>query len=213
MEGSSFALNGKHVSYRFHVDETTGDLIGDHFGGSVDENPVAQILSNGGGWSTHAHIRREFPDLGRGDFRTPAVHIKHSQGHTVCDFKYKSYAIVPGKPSIPGLPSTFGTENDVTTLVIQLEDSYSAVAAELSYSIFPKFDAITRSVKITNNGSEKITIEKLSSFSVDFPHSEYEMLQLQGEWTRECNRIRRKVDYGLQGYVRFHGNLRNVTYL
>jgi alpha-galactosidase len=210
VEGSSFALNGKNVSYRFHVDETTGDLIGDHFGGSVDENPVAQILSNGGGWSTHAHIRREFPDLGRGDFRTPAVHIKHSQGHTVCDFKYKSYAIVTGKPSIPGLPSTFGTEDDVTTLVIRLEDSYSAVAAELSYSIFPKFDAITRSVKITNNGSEKITIEKLSSFSVDFPHSEYEMLQLQGEWTRECNRIRRKVDYGLQGYVRFHGNLRKT---
>lgn len=165
----------------------------------MDEDPPAQLSRHDGGWSNHAHERREFPDLGRGDFRAPALHIKHQAGHTVSHFKYKSHVVIQGKPALSGLPSTFGSEDDVTTLVIRLEDSYSDVVAELSYSVFPNFDAIVRSVKITNNGKDDISIEKLASFSVDFPSAEYEMLQLQGEWTRECNRLRRKVDYGTQG--------------
>ncbi|EXK49855.1 alpha-galactosidase 2 [Fusarium oxysporum f. sp. melonis 26406] len=200
VDGTSFALNGKNVSYRFHVDPATGDLLLDHFGDRITENPIAQIMSNGGGWSTQAHLRREFPDLGRGDFRTPAVHIKHAKGFTVCNFKYKSHTVVKGKPAIEKLPSTFGSDDDVSTLIIHLYDEYSSVGADLSYSIFPSFDAIVRNVKIINKSDDVITVEKLSSFSVDFPHENYEMLQLQGEWTRECNRTRRKVEYGLQGF-------------
>lgn len=181
------------------MDAATGDLLLDHFGDRVTENPIAQIMSNGGGWSTQAHLRREFPDLGRGDFRIPAVHIKHAQGFTVCDFKYKSHTVVKGKPTLEKLPSTFGSDSDVSTLIVHLYDDHSAVAADLSYSIFPAFDAIVRNVKITNNSNHVISVEKLSSFSVDFPHEDYEMLQLQGEWTRECNRTRRKVEYGVQG--------------
>ncbi|KAF5009980.1 hypothetical protein FDECE_3841 [Fusarium decemcellulare] len=200
VDGTSFALNGKNVSYRFHVDEATGDLIQDHFGGRVTEDPIATTGPNGGGWSTQAHTRREFPDLGRGDFRTPAVHIKHAKGFTVCNFKYKSHSVVSGKPALAGLPATFGRDDEVSTLVINLWDSYSSVAADLSYSIFPNSDTIARNVKITNNGDNAIVVEKLSSLSVDFPHDEYEILQLQGEWTRECSRTRRKVEYGLQGF-------------
>ncbi|KAF4993378.1 hypothetical protein FGRMN_6528 [Fusarium graminum] len=200
VQGTSFALNGKNVSYRFHVDPATGDLLLDHFGDRVTENPIAQIMSNGGGWSTQAHLRREFPDLGRGDFRTPAVHVKHAQGFTVCDFKYKSHTVITGKPALENLPCTFGSDQDVSTLVIHLHDEHSSVAADLSYSIFPTFDAIVRNVKITNKSDDVISVEKLASFSVDFPHEDYEMLQLQGEWTRECNRTRRKVEYGVQGF-------------
>ncbi|KAK9242571.1 Melibiase-domain-containing protein [Lipomyces tetrasporus] len=200
VDGTSFALNGRNVSYRFHVDEQTGDLILNHFGGPVTEDPAEINGSNGGGWSTQLHIRREFPDLGRGDFRSPAVSIKHSRGYTLSDLKYKSHTVVSGKPDLPSLPSTFGRDDEVSTLLIHLWDNTSSVAADLSYSIFPQHDAIVRSVKITNKGSSAISVEKLSSFSVDFPHEDYEMLQLQGEWTRECTRTRRKIDYGLQGF-------------
>ncbi|KAK9233816.1 Melibiase-domain-containing protein [Lipomyces kononenkoae] len=200
VDGTSFALNGRNVSYRFHVDEQTGDLILNHFGGPVTEDPVEITGSNGGGWSTQVHIRREFPDLGRGDFRSPAVSIKHSRGYTLSDLKYKSHTVVSGKPDLPNLPSTFGRDDEVSTLLIHLWDNTSSVAADLSYSIFPQHDAIVRSVKITNKGSSAISVEKLSSFSVDFPHEDYEMLQLHGEWTRECTRTRRKIDYGLQGF-------------
>ncbi|KAF7543327.1 hypothetical protein G7Z17_g10822 [Cylindrodendrum hubeiense] len=200
VDGLSFALNGDNSSYRFHVEEGTGDLVSDHFGGPVTENPAIPSLPLDGGWSTQADNKREFPDVGRGDFRSPAVLIKQSEGHTVSDFKYQSHTIIEGKPSLAGLPSTFGSEDEVTTLVIHLYDSYSSVAADLTYSVFRKYDAITRSVKITNKGSERISVERLASFSIDLPCSEYEMIELHGEWAREAQRIRRKIDYGTQGF-------------
>lgn len=78
-------------------------------------------------------------------------------------------------------------------------DNYSSVAADLTYSIFPKYDAIVRSVNITNKGKGNITIEKLTSLSVDLPYEELDMLELRGDWAREGKRLRRKVDYGTQG--------------
>lgn len=160
---------------------------------------MAAILPNGGGWSTQEHVRRELPDLGRGDFRVPALRVKHD-GHTVTHFKYESHSVIPGKPELPGLPSTFGKDEDVTTLIVHLYDGISSIAADVSYSIFPKHDAIARSVKITNRSQEAISIEKLSSFSADLPYEDYDILHLQGEWARECIRTRHKVEYGAHRY-------------
>lgn len=127
------------------------------------------------------------------------MHIKQSAGYTVSEFQYKSHSLVKGKPALHGLPSTFGDADDVSTLVVHMYDNYSSVAADLTYSIFPKYDAIVRSVNITNNGKGNITIEKLASLSVDLPYEEFDMLELRGDWAREGKRLRRKVDYGLQG--------------
>ncbi|KAM0479585.1 hypothetical protein ACHAPX_004802 [Trichoderma viride] len=202
VSGKSFALNGDNVSYRFHVDDDSNDLIGDHYGGPATEDGVfPPIIGPIQGWvDLIGRQRREFPDLGRGDFRTPAVHIKQSAGYTVSEFQYKSHSIVKGKPALQGLPSTFGDAGDVSTLVVHMYDNYSSVAADLTYSIFPKYDAIVRSVNITNNGKGNITIEKLASLSVDLPYEEFDMLELKGDWAREGMRVRRKVDYGSQGF-------------
>lgn len=195
----SFALNGKGTSYRFHVDKETGDLLSSHFGGPVSEDPIIAVSAREN-WSTKSNIRREFPEVGRGDFRVPAVHIRHSQGHTVTHFKYRSHTIVDGKPKLQGLPSTFGNDNEVKTLVIHMHDSYNSVSADLSYSIFPQHDAIVRSVKITNEGSQDITVEKLASFSFDLPkvpNAKYDMVGLHGEWARERQRTRSRVTTGV----------------
>lgn len=212
VSGTSFALNGENVSYRFHVDPETGDLITDHFGGPVSETPPAHIGLNSGGWSTAAHLRREFPDAGRGDFRVPAVQIMQAGGHALCDFRYRSHEVRDGKPGLEGLPATFGGAVDVKTLVVSMYDEVSKVAADLSYSVFPKHDAIARSVKITNEGSEKIVIDRLST-SVDLPYDEYDMLALHGEWSRERTRVRRKVAPGVQGYAQLHPFPLNFTIL
>lgn len=198
--GSSFVLNGDNVSYRFHVDNSTGDLISDHFGGPIDGDSIEAEVGPINGWVTVAgRVRRELPDLGRGDFRTPAVQIRQSEGFTVSDFQYRSHEVLSGKPALKGLPSTFGADDDVSTLLINMYDRYSSVAAQLSYSIFPKYDAVVRSVNITNMGSANITVEKLASMSVDMPVGDYEMLELRGDWAREGMRVRRKLDYGTQG--------------
>lgn len=198
-EGTNFALNGNSVSYRFHVDPLTGDMIGDHFGGTAHETPYLPDPEIDGWVGLPGRVRREFPDLGRGDFRSPAVRIRQSAGYTVSELQYQSHEIVQGKPALAGMPSLFGSEADVTTIVVRLFDKYSSVAADLTYSVFPAYDAVVRSVNITNMGQGNITVEKLASFSVDLPYEELDMIELRGDWARENMRTKRKVEYGSQG--------------
>jgi alpha-galactosidase len=182
------------------VDNATGDLITDHFGGSVSGAipPPPEPAVNG--WvGMPGRVRREFPDQGRGDFRIPAIRIRQSEGYTVSELQYQSHTVSSGKAALPGLPATFGDEEDVTTLVVHLYDNYSSIAADLSYSVFPKYDAVVRSVNVTNQGEGNITLEALSSLSVDLPYEDLEMISLRGDWAREASRQRRSVEYGVQG--------------
>ena len=184
------------------MDNATGDLITDHYGASVDEDGIAAEIGPVQGWvNLVGRVRREFPDLGRGDFRSPAVQIKQAAGHAISEFRYRSHDVLEGKPPLPGLPSLFGEDDEVSTLVVHMYDNYSMVAADLSYSIFPKYDAIVRSVNISNEGDGTIEITKLASMSVDLEYPELEMIEIRGDWAREGMRVKRKVDFGTQGYV------------
>ncbi|RHZ55183.1 hypothetical protein CDV55_102483 [Aspergillus turcosus] len=63
VEGKSFALNGYNVSYRFHIDESTGDLRSDHFGGRVSgpiPNDPAPIINGWTGMPDRGHTFRPF---------------------------------------------------------------------------------------------------------------------------------------------------------
>ena len=112
VDGHTFALNGECVSYRFHVDNSTGDLVSDHFGGNVTGSiPMETVPAINGCVGIPGRLRREFPDQGRGDFRAPAVRIRHLEGHAVSDLQYESHEVIRGKPALPGLPATFGTED------------------------------------------------------------------------------------------------------
>ncbi|KAF4958780.1 hypothetical protein FGADI_2124 [Fusarium gaditjirri] len=201
VDGTSFALNGDNVSYRFHVDNTTGDLINDHYGGPVAEDGITAEIGPIQGWvGLIGRVRREFPDHGRGDFRIPAFQLQQASGTTVTDFRYESHEVVEGKPGLPGLPSTFGEAGDVSTLVVRLYDNYSAIAVDLSYSIFPKYDAIVRSVNITNRGNATVDLRKVASWSVDLRQDNLDLIEIKGDWAREGMRVRRKVDFGTQGF-------------
>lgn len=198
--GTNFTLTADNMSYLFHVDPSSLDLVSDHFGGPIDDFvPPAYI--NPSGWSDGlTNVRREFPDVGRSDFRLPAIHIMHSEGDTVSAFLYQSHEIMAGKPSLEGLPATYGGDNNVTTIMVNLYDNYSDVSAVLSYSVFPRYNAIARSFQISNNGTNNITIERGASFSIDLPNLDLEMLELQGDWAHERNRVKRKIDYGETGF-------------
>ncbi|XDG02622.1 hypothetical protein ABKA04_002237 [Annulohypoxylon sp. FPYF3050] len=199
-DGPSFTLSSSNISYQFHVDPLTLDLVHDHWGAySAETVPDFNGVTSGWG-GPYTYRRREFPDLGRGDFRVPAIHIQHSDGDTVSAFSYTGYDISPGKPSLPGLPATYGGEGDVSTLTVHLYDNYSDVSADLYYSIFPKYNAIARSFRITNNGSQDITVLRASSWSIDTPNEELEMLDLHGDWASEAKINRRPVVYGEQGF-------------
>lgn len=194
--GTNFHLSGDNVSYLFHVDEESGDLFSDHFGDPV-EDFVDPAWISGQGWVDNLGIaRREFPDFGRSDLRLPAIHIGHADGNTITELSYQSHEVVDGKPGLPGLPATYGDDADVSTIIVKLYDNYSDVSAALSYSIFPKYNAIARSFQITNNGTEDISIERAASFSTDLPNLDLEMIELQGDWSHEMNKVKRPIQYG-----------------
>lgn len=198
VDGTDFALHSKSMSYRFHVDDVN-DLILDHHGGpAYDILPTPDAAVNG--WvGPLGRNRREYPDSGRGDFREPAVQIKHPEGYTVSDFQYTGHNVTSGKPALPGLPATFGSDDDVSTLVVHLYDNYSSIALDLSYSVFGEYDAVVRSVQVRNEGAQNVTLLKAMSWSEDFPVGEWDMVDLHGDWAREAHKQRRRVGWGLQG--------------
>lgn len=192
-----FHLSTSVFSYIFHVNEV-GDLVLDHYGApatAATPEPDTDVV----GWM-RVQRRREFPDVGRGDMRLPAIHISHAGrgGHTVSAFAYSSHTIVDGKPPLPGLPATFGNSKVVKTLQVTMVDKYSDVEAVLSYSVFG-CGALARSWALTNKGSADITIERAASICVDFPSEDLEFIHQYGNWARECMTVRRKVEQGTQG--------------
>lgn len=58
-------------------------------------------------------IPQEFGTNGIGDFHAPGVIVRQENGHTVTDFKYRSHKIYKGKPTLEGLPATFGADGEV----------------------------------------------------------------------------------------------------
>ena len=65
------------------------------------------------------------------------------------------------------------------------------------YTVFNHLDAITRSVRIENLGQDKVILNRVLSANVDFHHSDYDMLQLSGTWTRERHVHKRPLVPGI----------------
>lgn len=202
VNGNTFSLHGATSTYSFYVSDS-GDLIHSHFGGTSHSPspPVPQIFD--GGWiygpSNYAgKAQREFPDLGNGDFRQPAIRLRHG-GTTVTSLHYTGYEIVEGKVEIEGLPSTWGDASAATTLLVTLVDDIAHIECTLSYSIFPAHDAVVRSVEIRNTGNKEVVVEAAASFSLDFPSGDREMIGLSGDWGREGQVFRRPIFAGQQG--------------
>ncbi len=198
-DGRAFSLNAWGMNYAFHVD-ASGELVHDHFGTPAAVQPTEVGPEHISGWATRlTDEKRELPDVGRGDFRLPAIHIRTGAGHTVTEFKYTGYEVVAGKPELDGLPATFGGERDVATLIVTMEDEESGLEATLRYSVFPAHNAVARSYTITNKGGEEVEIKRAASFTLNLDAGEWDMVHLAGDWAREANQVRRRVDIGTQG--------------
>lgn len=107
----------------------------------------------------------EYPSGGVGDYRESCINVRNEAGCMGSEFFYDSYEIKTGKPSLDGLPASFGGAEDVTTLEITCVDPVLNLKLILSYSAFEKEDVITRSVKIVNTGKQQV-IYALSDFLI-----------------------------------------------
>ncbi|WP_438347508.1 alpha-galactosidase [Paenibacillus sp. FA6] len=143
-------------------------------------------------------LPNEFPSYGNGDFREPALEVHLVDGTTVTDFRYVSHTINKGKPELKGLPSTYvESEEEAETLEILLQDEKTGLNAVLIYTVFNDQDVITRSVRIENIGQDNVVLKRVLSANVDFHHSDYDMLQLSGTWTRERHIHKRPLIPGI----------------
>lgn len=151
-------------------------------------------------------LPQEYPMYGKGDFRNPAFHVQLENGSTISEFKYFSHKIYKGKPKLDGLPATY-VENDdeADTLEIIMIDSLTGLNVSLLYTVFNNLNVITRTVKFTNEGTQKLRLLKAMSMSVDFDNSDYDMLQLSGSWSREKNIYKRKLVPGVQAVDSLRG--------
>lgn len=147
----------------------------------------------------------EYPSGGIGDYRESCINIRNAEGCMGSEFFYTSHEIKKGKPKLKGLPASFGTEEEVATLLITCEDPVLGAKVILSYSVFPKEDIIARSVKIRNEGINGLKLEKVYSACLDMDNENYQMLSLYGSWARERHIQRMPVAYGKQMVSSFRG--------
>ena len=140
----------------------------------------------------------EYPCGGVGDYRESCINVRNAQGCMGSEFFYDSYEIKNGKPKLEGLPASFGTADEVTTLEITCKEPILELKLILSYSVFEKEDIITRNVKVVNTGSNTVKLEKVYSACLDMDNENFEMITLHGSWARERHIQRRPVYYGKQ---------------
>ncbi len=128
----------------------------------------------------------EYSGFGSGDFRKTAVAIRNSDGNNVTDFRYVSHTITSGKPDISPLPSLYeNIPGECETLTVRMRDDVTGAEADLIYTVFDKYGAMTRSVKIYNASDKPMVIEKAYSASVALPDMKYDFIHLYGQWGNE----------------------------
>ncbi len=156
-------------------------------------------------------LPQEYPGYGSSDYRQPAYQVKLHDGSTVAELLYDSHAIKRGKPALTGLPATYvEADSEAETLDITLKDAYSGLKVVLTYTVFEQLDAITRSVRLGNDGPHTMELLRALSMSVDFANDQYDMLQLSGAWARERYVHKRPLVPGLQAIESRRGSSSHV---
>ena len=182
-------LNGHEVSYLLRTEEA----------------PFVPSKNNRERCSFYDSFPFEYPTAGLGDYREACLNIRTLGGHEGCCLSYVSHRIFAGKPELPGLPATFGDESACETLELTCVDKHIGMTVKLLYTAFSDTDAITRSVKICNDGKEAFYLTKVLSACIDMDTQDFDMISLHGSWARERHIQRKPIGYGIQTVSSFRG--------
>ncbi len=204
-----FTLQTKQTTYQMKVDNF-GFLLHLYYGAKVSGEMDYLLTYYDRGFSGNPNdvgnnrtysmdvLPQEYPTLGTGDYRNSAFVLRNHDESACCDLRYAGYEIREGKYELPGLPAVYAKPEEAQTLEIVLEDAVSKVRVRLLYGVLEDEDIITRSVKITNYGTEYIVVEKASSACLDFITGEYDLLSFYGRHIMERNLQRARIGHGSQ---------------
>ena len=210
-----FVLEAADCTYAFMVHPRYERLVhlyhGPHLGGdetaqlfNYDTTPRSQATIPPGGNpqdGSLSNLPQEFSSFGCGDYRLPSAQVRTRDGFNAVDAKYVSHKIFRGKPELPGLPASFAAGDEAETLEVTLRDDVIGVEFILDYSVFEKLPVIARSVRAVNRGSAPVTVERLSSLTLDYRSgTRLDLISFPGGWTRERRPVRERVNPGIREF-------------
>lgn len=207
-ESRTFKLDTKNTTYMIGITDNEGFLGQVYYGRKLadtdlnyllrtKENPFVPSENERDRLSFYDCYPWEYPTSGIGDYRDPAFEIRTVDGFKACLLVYESYRIIDGKPGLEGLPATFASEDEATTLEIMCRERDLGFHVCLSYTVFNDSDAIAKSVRVINDSDKEFYLEKVLSAVLNFENiAPMDVITLHGSWARERHIYRREVPYG-----------------
>ncbi len=207
-ESRTFKLDTLNTTYMMALTDKEGFLGQVYYGRKLadtdlnyllrtKENPFVPSENERDRLSFYDSYAWEYPTAGIGDYRDPAFEIRTEGGFRASLLVFESYEIFKGKKPLEGLPATFASEDEATTLEIMCRERDLGFHVCLSYTVFNDNDAIAKSVRIINDSKENIYIEKALSAVLNFENIKpMDVITLHGSWARERHIYRREVPYG-----------------
>lgn len=206
-EQGLFTLQTERTTYQMKVIDH-GVLRHQYYGARVEDDMEYLIKYRDSGFSGNPYeagndrsfsldtIPQEITGCGVGDYRVESAAARAADGSRALDFRYRGYETAKGKYSLPGLPAMYGEE--AQTLKLRMRDEPTGLEAELLYSVWEKYDVITRAVRFVNTSGETLYLEKADSFCLDLPWGEWELLHFHGRHAMERLAERVPVMHGIQ---------------
>ena len=142
-------------------------------------------------------IPQEYTGCGAGDYRINSIDLINSKGNSVLDLRYKSHRIFKGKYTLNGLPYVRENDSCVDTLEIKLFDEQMGIEVILRYGVFEEKDIITRQAEIVNKDKEVIFLNKASSFAMDIPFGQFDLIHFQGRHCMERQFERKSLGHDI----------------
>ncbi len=205
INGKYITLNTEGATYQMAVNE--GLLTHLYFGEKLDDS-TADINAQVGFHSfspfpydldekalSHDLLPLEYSASGSGEFRTPALTVTFADGSSACDLRFKNAKILSEKPVLSGLPASFDNENISETLEIELCDTVFDLRVFLLYSVFPKYDIITRSVRVVNQTGEDVFLSSVQSANLDFTDNDFDFINFYGRHIGERSLCRTHLEH------------------
>lgn len=165
----------------------------------IGEAPFVPSQNNRDRLSFYDAFPMEYSTHGIGDFREDSIAVETASGHSAVKLSYCSHQIMKGKKTLQDLPATFGADADCMTLELTLKDTVLGLEVILSYTVFEDADAISRSVRVINKGTDCMYLTKVLSMCMDMDNRGFDLITLHGSWARERHIQRRAVGFGKQG--------------
>ena len=215
-ENRVFTLHTQNTTYQMKAD-LYNVLLHTYYGQRVKEEDLSYLIqyadrgfspnpSEAGDDRTYSldTLPQEYSTSGVGDFRLPSIVFEREDGSLMADLRYAGHELRQGKYSLNGLPAFWGGD-EWETLVISLEDAAARVLVELYYGVLEKYDLITRSVRVVNQGTETIRLRRCTSMCLDFQGGDFDFITFDGCHTLERSLNRTPLRPGVQSVESVRG--------